>query len=260
MSRYDPIPTNNDDDVPNGTISTANGSKPQQSSSPSPGSYHNNHQRFNNLPLSTSSSSVPVPPWSSSPPNSNRLNNNTNTSSSFFPDFRSTIRTRASSIISIPSTSLRSSTSVNASTGIDGGDTSQRSSYSDHGSESSAPFMPLLPHNINNNSAPSLEEGGLFPPHPFSPPGITVTLASALSSIQSRNNSDKTAFNKDSNNSGKKKASIRTPRHIIRLRWIWVLALLAGEHGSFWIMVHRCSWPESSSWVIIISSLCVFFF
>ncbi|KAG0072442.1 hypothetical protein BGZ89_006253 [Linnemannia elongata] len=252
MSRYDPIPTYNDDDFPNGTISTANGSKPQQSSSPSPGSYHNNnHQRFNDLPLSTSSSSVPVPPWSSSPSNSNRLNNNyTNTSSSFFPDFTSTIRTRASSIISISSTSLRSSTSVNASIGIDGGDTSQRSSYSDHGSESSAPFMPLLPHNNNNNnnSAPSLEEGGLFPPHPFSPPGITVTLASALSSIQSRNNSDKTAFNKDSNNSGKKKASIRTPRHIIRLRWIWVLALLAGEHGSFWIMVHRCSWPESSSW------------
>lgn len=252
MSRYDPIPTHNDDDLSNGA--TTNDSILQQQPSSSPGSYHNNnHQRFNNVHVSTSSSSAPFPPSSSSPPSGNRLNNSTNTNSSFFPDFTSTIRTRASSIISISSSSLRSSTNANASAGTGGGNTSQRSSYSDHGSESSAPFMPLLPHNNKNNSASNLEEG-LFPPHPFSPPGITAALASAFSSIQSRDNSDNTAFDKgsiNSNSSGKKKASIRTPRHIIRLRWIWALALLAGEHGSFWIMVQRCSWPESSSWVII---------
>ena len=253
MSPYDQIPTYNDDDPPNGTTSTVNSSRPQQSS-PSPGSYYNNnnHQRLNNVPFSTSSSSAPFPPSSSSPPNGNRLNNDTNTKSSFIPDLTNTIRTRAPPIISISLSSLRSS----ASAGTGGDSTSQRSSYSDHGSESSVPFMPLLPHS-NNNSASNVEKGGLFLPRTLSPPGITAVLTSAFSSIQLRDNSDYnyTAFDKESNNSnnsGKKKASLRTPRHIIRLRWIWVLALLAGEHGSFWIMVQRCSWPDSYSWVITI--------
>ncbi|KAK3837469.1 MAG: hypothetical protein J3R72DRAFT_423606 [Linnemannia gamsii] len=233
MTRYDPLPTH-DNDI-NNTTTTAT---PQPRSSSSPNS--NNHQRPH-IPSSSNSPHPPPPPQvlpssSSSSPTSthssfyvgnNLLNNNTANSnnSSFFPDFTNAIRTRAASIIS-------TSTSPNSS---------QRSSYSDHGSESSAPHMPLLPQaNINSLSPYQLEAG----------------LARLSTSPRDSNDNTKgvDSINHRSCYCCKPSTSTTriTPRHVIRLRWIWVLAFLAGEHGTFWVMVNRCSWPESSSWVIIL--------
>ncbi|KAF9963862.1 hypothetical protein BGZ70_007144 [Mortierella alpina] len=36
--------------------------------------------------------------------------------------------------------------------------------------------------------------------------------------------------------------------HVRILRIAWCLALLMGEVGSYWVLIHRCSWPENDSW------------
>lgn len=39
------------------------------------------------------------------------------------------------------------------------------------------------------------------------------------------------------------------PVQIRLLRLVWFTTLILGEQGLFWMMVHRCSWPENQSWV-----------
>ncbi|KAF9907703.1 hypothetical protein BX616_000352 [Lobosporangium transversale] len=36
--------------------------------------------------------------------------------------------------------------------------------------------------------------------------------------------------------------------HVRLLRLVWSMVLLMGEHGVYWVLIHRCSWPENSSW------------
>lgn len=37
--------------------------------------------------------------------------------------------------------------------------------------------------------------------------------------------------------------------HVRLLRLAWVVALIVGEYGIYWVIVNRCDWPENSAWV-----------
>ncbi|KAG0330540.1 hypothetical protein BGZ99_000010 [Dissophora globulifera] len=143
--------------------------------------------------------------------------------SHFLPDLTNAIRARASSIVS---------------------DISFHGNRS--GSHSDTLSPPLLAQTHSSSS------GSPTSPAVSSSPRIqdtqTLHRSSISDSLRSANsdagNANSTGI---SSNKAQRAISHQSP-HVRLLRLIWLVALMVGEHGTYWAMVRRCSWPENSLW------------
>ncbi|KAF9984959.1 hypothetical protein BGZ75_003500 [Mortierella antarctica] len=128
------------------------------------------------------------------------------------PDFTSAIRARASSIVSAISSS------------------------SAHRSDRRASHSPLLSVRTGSISSGSSSS----PTSPHYPDKLVLARTKRLGSASSGGSTG--------SSSRSQRSLSYYSTHVRILRIAWCLALSMGEVGSYWVMIHRCSWPENESW------------
>ncbi|GJJ75643.1 ethanolamine phosphate phosphodiesterase [Entomortierella parvispora] len=122
-----------------------------------------------------------------------------------------------------------------------------------------APFHNHNRTQNNTTGSNDFDEGlSSNPPMP-----LPVRSSSSSSSTSSRSSPNAVKINvgpshdddPDDQERGQGEPNSTSLRHISHrsnqvrfLRLLWCLSLAVGEHGTFWAMVHRCSWPENSAW------------
>ncbi|KAF9402908.1 hypothetical protein BGX21_008101 [Mortierella sp. AD011] len=137
-------------------------------------------------------------------------------SNGIFPDLTNAIRARASSFVSDLSGSMFRTKNSNSTSAMN--DNSNLNM--------DTPLLQLQAHDPSSSSSSST-----------SPLFLNTPPLQRSNSTQS-NDSDSRRRRIISNHSA----------HVRLLRMIWLVALLVGEHGVYWAMINRCSWPENSSW------------
>jgi len=192
-------------------------------------------------------SSFPTHPQQpSSPPSSSFFRRG----SRILPELNHAIRARASSIaseLSITTPFRNHNRTLNNETQGSG------NSYDTNGDEHSSNPPMLLPVRSSSISSSSTSPSS----SPTASPVRTNAVKINIDPSDENDQKDRERGQGESSTASLRQISHRSSQ-VRLLRLLWCMSLAVGEHGTFWAMIHRCSWPENSAWVSLAACLVPF--